>query len=60
MFILSIWLIDGQKWSWNSITSEIPSDARSEQGGTRIGELLKQYWPSPRKFWEDFSQRSHT
>jgi len=32
MFILSIWLIDGQKWSWNSINSGIPSDARSEQG----------------------------
>jgi hypothetical protein len=32
MFILSIWLIDGQKWSWNSINWGIPSYARSEQG----------------------------
>ena len=32
MFILPIWLIDGPKWSWNSINSGIPSYARSEQG----------------------------
>jgi hypothetical protein len=31
MFILPIWLIDGQKWSWNSIYSEVPSYAGSEQ-----------------------------
>ena len=34
MFILPICvrLIDGQKWSWNSINSGIPSYARPEQG----------------------------
>jgi hypothetical protein len=32
MFILPIRLIDGQKWSWNSINSGLPSYARSEQG----------------------------
>jgi hypothetical protein len=32
MFILPIRLIDGQKWSWNFINSEIPSYTRPEQG----------------------------
>ena len=32
MFILPIWLIDGEKWSWNSIYSGIPSYTSSEQG----------------------------
>jgi hypothetical protein len=32
MFILPIWLMDGHKWSWNSINSGILSAARSEQG----------------------------
>jgi hypothetical protein len=32
MFILPIWLIDGQKWSWSAINSGIPSYARPEQG----------------------------
>jgi hypothetical protein len=32
MFILSIWLIDGQKRPWNSFNSRIPCYARSKQG----------------------------
>ena len=32
MFILPIWLMDGQTWSWSSISSGIPSYAHSEQG----------------------------
>jgi hypothetical protein len=32
MFILPICLIDGHKWSWNSINSRIPSYARPKQG----------------------------
>jgi hypothetical protein len=29
---ISVWLIDGHKWSWNSIDSGIPSDTRPMQG----------------------------
>ena len=32
MFILSIWLIDGQHWSWSSINSGTPSNTHPEQG----------------------------
>jgi hypothetical protein len=28
---ISVWLIDGHKWSWNSINSGIPSDTRPVQ-----------------------------
>jgi hypothetical protein len=32
MFILPIWLIDGHKWSWNAINSEIARYAGPVQG----------------------------
>ena len=40
MFILSVWLIDGQKWSWNSINSGIPSDARSHENWRATQAIL--------------------
>src|SRR5271156_6258045 len=32
ILLISVWLIGGQKWSWSSINSGIPTYARSEEG----------------------------
>jgi hypothetical protein len=57
--LICVYLIYGQPWSWSSINSGIPFTG-PDKGRTRVGELRKRYWPSLRKFWEDFFRQSHS